>query len=151
MTNFNPLKVLSIVLEDDYKLKCEFIPITFLDVECQALITKYFVIIQHNEQFYISFCLNSSSIYESSYFTKALTIILQEKLITYTEHFLDRKTCNIYFGKQAYIKYEEYINSSKKIKKCELCERYYPFELFKYDNNFCVVCNEVTLKTAIFH
>ena len=151
MSTVDPFKVLQILLEDDYKLPVTFVELPFEATTCKALMTKFFAIILQDDEFYLSFCLNTASVFEITFFTNILTLVLQNKLVPYVEHFIDIETHKIYFGKHAEMKNNERSNKRKGIKLCPCCDKYFPIEMFRDDNGFCEICNKLTLKKVTFH
>ena len=147
----DPLQIISVLLEDDFKLASQMTKIPFKKQDCDTLVTKYFVLISCEDEIFISFCLNSCSLYDASLYTNFLTTILQHKLVPYIEHYIDLKRGMIMFGERAYQENSDNINRLKGIKMCPVCEKYYPLEMFPDDNGFCIVCNKITLNKSTYH
>lgn len=152
MSTLHPLEAIALALDEDYKLKSTIIPLMFQDKECDALVTKYFSLIQVGEnEFYLSFCLNTATLFDASLYTRFLTILLHEDVIPYHENFFEVSTSTMYFGKQAVEKSKEHINKSRGLHQCPICEKFLPLELFKDGSEFCVICNKITLEKVTFH
>jgi hypothetical protein len=152
MTALHPLEVISHILEDEYQVHSLNFKIKFLEEDCDTLVNKYFALVYvSEEEYYLSFCLNTASLYDASFYTLILTELLNQKLIPYVEHYVDIEDGMMYFGEKAYIKNKEMINKRKGLKQCPICDKYLPLELFKTDTGFCVVCEKITLEKVTFH
>jgi len=148
----NPeLEVIKKFLEEQFDLNCIFTKIDFIDKNCDVLLNRLFALINYEDEFYISFCLNSSTTFDVCFFSCELTLLLQEKIFPYREHYVDIKNGMLYFGDEAHNRNSEHINISKGIKLCPICDKHLPLQLFKDENEFCVICNKITLNSVTFH
>lgn len=144
------LKVVQIMMQDEYGIDCILTEIPFQEIICKVAMTSKFILIEQDDGYYLSFSLNTCSIFDVTFFTNDLTLLLQDKLIPYVEHFIDVSDGMIYFGKHAELKNSAQINKRKGIHQCPICDRYLPVEMFKEKNGYCEICNKITLKTMVF-
>jgi hypothetical protein len=152
MISLPPLDAISQVLEEDYELNSLQFSLRFMDEDCEALVNKYFALIHFNDdEFYLSFCLNSSTLFDACAYTQSLIPLLQDKLIPYIDHYVDVENGYMYFGDVAHTKYKEMLNTLKGLKQCPVCDRVLPKELYKTDTGICSICENITLKKATYH
>jgi hypothetical protein len=151
MTPLHPLQAIAHVLED-HNLKSLCFKIKFLEEDCETLVNKYFALVHYrDDEYYLSFCLNTASLFDASAYTQILSELLQDSLIPYLEHYVDIDDGMMYFGEKAFTKNKEMINKRKGIKQCPICDKYLPTELFKSDTGYCIVCEKITLEKVTFH
>ena len=152
IATLKPLDAIAQVLLEDFELESTFLPLEFMGKECDAIICKYFAIIEHAPRYYyITFCLNYCGFYEVAFFSHILTLLLGNEMHIFDDHYMDIKEGRMYFGDAAHLRNLDVINTKRGLKQCTMCDKYLPVEFFKDKDFCCIICAKMVLPNVKFH
>lgn len=99
----------------------------------------------------VSFTINSYKIQQVAFLMHTLTLIFYDTIKVIEDNFVDVASEEIFYGTEAYAKFQTYVETKNGYNRCPICEKLASKDFWMPEKGYCKVCEEEKIPNMIFH
>jgi hypothetical protein len=140
------------ILELDPEIRGAIINSSTEDKKSWTYVTPKFLLqVFDDEHATVSFTINSYKIQQVAYLMHTLTLFFYDTIKVIEDNFVDTKNEEIYYGSEAYTRFQEHVHTKNGYTRCPICEKLASKEFWLPEKGYCKVCELEVIPTMSFH